>query len=135
MFRLCRVLVGVLLPVAIIAAPTVHLQNHLPESGTADAYGGGQSVTETPQFQTRPHVVEPTWITVTVPPESYNPSRTVNPQYHAMPQYVTYMPFPPVHQQPMMGQWPSYYPSMPVMPYQYPSNHLCNQPTGSYRVT
>uniref|UniRef100_A0A182K473 VM domain-containing protein n=1 Tax=Anopheles christyi TaxID=43041 RepID=A0A182K473_9DIPT len=130
MYRLHAFLIGVFLSTTILAAPTVHLQDHFLE--TTAEYDSVPSVTQAPQLQPRAHVVEPTWITVTMPPVSYNPSGT-DPKPHVMPPYISYVPIAP-HQQPMVGPWPQYYPNLPVLPYPYPSNHLCNQPMGSYRV-
>ncbi|XP_052901434.1 uncharacterized protein LOC128308210 [Anopheles moucheti] len=124
MFRLCVILAGVLLPVSVLCAPTVHLQDYVPES-TPD-YNSIQSETEQPRPIAKPHVVEPTWITVTVPP--------TYPKPHVMPPFTSYVVVPPVHQ-PMGGPWPMYYPNMPVLPYQYPTNHMCQQQMSPYPVT
>ncbi|XP_053667477.1 uncharacterized protein LOC128717829 [Anopheles marshallii] len=131
MFRLCVILAGVLLPASVLCAPTVHLQDYVPESPTTPDYNSIQSVDEQPRIGTKPHVMEPTWITVTVPPISYGPT---DPKPHAMPPYTSYVVVPPLHQ-PMGGQWPLYYPNMPVLPYQYPINHMCQQQMSPYRAT
>ncbi|EAA07694.2 AGAP002588-PA [Anopheles gambiae str. PEST] len=133
MSRLQVLLVGVLLPIATLAAPTVHLQDYYPEAATTPGYDTVPSGTQTPPLQQpRAHVVEPTWITVTMPPVSYNPAGT-DPKPHVMEPYVRYVPVAPLQQPPLVGQWPMPYPSMPVLPYPYHGNQWCNQPMGSYR--
>ncbi|XP_049279476.1 uncharacterized protein LOC125761923 [Anopheles funestus] len=144
MFRLCIILTAVLLPIAVLGAPTVHLQDYARETSTADDYNAAQPDSESSQSNVKPQVVEPTWITVTMPPTSYTPTGT-DPKPHTMQPYTSYVVVPPV-QQPMAGSWPSYYPNMPVLPYGYPyphpypypqpysHNHLCNQQTSPYRV-
>uniref|UniRef100_A0A182MDL6 Uncharacterized protein n=1 Tax=Anopheles culicifacies TaxID=139723 RepID=A0A182MDL6_9DIPT len=110
--------------------------NHYSASSNADEYRTAPSVTESPKHGTKPHIVDPVWITVTVPPPSYTPTRT-DPKPHVMPPYISYVPVPQLPQ-PMGGQFPMYYPNMPyypIMPYPYPNNHLCNQQTSSHSVT
>ncbi|XP_053670598.1 uncharacterized protein LOC128720922 [Anopheles nili] len=128
-------LVAVLLPLAVLSAPTVHLQDgvHI-SSASGESSDNDRSVTE-PGTIMKPHIVEPTWITVTMPPLAYNqPVGSIN-QPHVMPPYVGYFAVPPQYQPPVANSWPSYYPApnMVVLP-PYPGNHLCNQPASSYRV-
>ncbi|XP_050072149.1 serine/threonine-protein kinase WNK2-like [Anopheles maculipalpis] len=133
MFQLNVLLVGIVLPFSVLSAPTVHLQDHFPDPTVTEDYNAVPAVTEAPQLLGKPHVVEPTWITVTMPPQSYTPTG-IEPKPHVMPPYTTYIPVPPLQQPMPVAQWPLYYPNMPVLPYPYASNHLCNQQMSSYRV-
>uniref|UniRef100_A0A182Y6H5 Uncharacterized protein n=1 Tax=Anopheles stephensi TaxID=30069 RepID=A0A182Y6H5_ANOST len=129
MFHLSVLLAGILFPGLVLSAPTVHLQDHFPDPTGTEDYNAVPAITETPQLQGAPHVVEPTWITVTMLPPSYTPT---GPELkpNVMPPYTAYVAVPPL-QQPMPAPWPLYYPHMPVLPYPYANNHLCNPQLGS----
>uniref|UniRef100_A0A182NRI7 VM domain-containing protein n=1 Tax=Anopheles dirus TaxID=7168 RepID=A0A182NRI7_9DIPT len=130
MFPSFVLLVGVILPASVLSAPTVHFEDQFVDISDSARYDSDRLATEATPLQPKPHIVEPTWITVTMPPLSYNPSVHAQ-QPPVMTPYVAYIPVPPQHQ-PLPMPWPSYYPNMPVLP-PYPSNHLCNQrPQNSY---
>lgn len=141
MVRLLILCSSVLIPV-IFGAPTVHLQNEYYESASVPSTPDKNTVSldnrgsfdHAQQIPEKPHIVEPTWITVTMPPV-YLPSghSAQSGQPPIMQPYYTYIPVPPVNQ-PWSGPWPMYHPPMPVLP-PLPSNHLCNQPSNPYRVT
>ncbi|XP_058121213.1 uncharacterized protein LOC131285036 [Anopheles ziemanni] len=139
MVRLLILCSFVLIPV-VFGAPTVHLQNEFYESATvpstpdknAVALDNRGSFNQIHRIPEKPHIVEPTWITVTMPP-SLPGQFGHSGQPPIMQPYYTYIPVPPLNQ-PWSGPWPTYHPPMPVLP-PLPSNQLCNQPSNAYRVT
>uniref|UniRef100_A0A182IWB6 Uncharacterized protein n=1 Tax=Anopheles atroparvus TaxID=41427 RepID=A0A182IWB6_ANOAO len=138
----CIWLISVLLP-AVFGAPTVHLQDAYHESATvanipnSNAVQLGARFAEAqPAATGKPHIVEPTWITVTGPPPVYTPPGNPGQLPHVMQPYYTYVPVPPENQPwPWPAQWPSYYPGMPVLPHPAGPSQLCQQPSNPYRVT
>uniref|UniRef100_A0A182QLH5 VM domain-containing protein n=1 Tax=Anopheles farauti TaxID=69004 RepID=A0A182QLH5_9DIPT len=116
-------LVAVIVPASVLSAPTVHLQDQFSDTAAPGGYDSHRSVNEAPSHTPKPDIVEPTWITVPMPAQSYKPPVLPPQQPQVMPPYVAYIPVPPQHYQPM--GWPYHYPNMPVLPI-VPNNHLCN---------
>lgn len=136
-----------LVPAAVVlSAPTVHLQ----QSGSHEAsavpgsvpnqpagyYGSGGAYANDPASAAaqKPHIVEPTWITVTMPPLVYNPSdNSVQPP--VMQPYFTYVPIQQQMSQPWTAPWHQPpYPNMGVQPAAPLGNPLCNQQPNAYRA-